>query len=282
MAGDNEKPGGSGSGSGGGEKKTSPTARSINIVGAIEPFLEGSNFESYRERLDQFFVTNGVTGALRVSMLCTIIGPYSYEIIRDWASPTKPYELEYEAIMEKLTEYFVKKTNVTQERIKFQRAVQESSENICEYLIRLKRLASKCDFGEAFEAQGDKNKVLDLCLKNQFVYGLSNSALQQEVIIKNPPTIERSFEIAQAYELTKSNSNHMYAQINYSAKKNFVNNKYNSNSNNYNKKQNMYKTNNKNSEDTNTKKESAEQCSKCGKNNHKKEECRAKNWKCFV
>ena len=60
------------------------------IVGQMEPFNceQGEGWSTYVERLEQYFAANDITtGAKKVAVLLTVVGPEAYGLIRDLLTP---------------------------------------------------------------------------------------------------------------------------------------------------------------------------------------------------
>ena len=84
---------------------------------------------------------------------------------------------------------------VIAERFRFYKRHQRDSESIAVYLAELRRLAKDCDFKE----------YLPTALRDQLVCGLNNEALhdQQKILAETELTLDKSVEIAQAFEAAK-------------------------------------------------------------------------------
>ena len=50
------------------------------------------SWESYIERLEQYFVLHGTANDEKVSALLTFMGPKTYQLLKDLSSPQKPSE----------------------------------------------------------------------------------------------------------------------------------------------------------------------------------------------
>ena len=107
--------------------------------GKIEPFDGGPReWPSYAERIEQYLVANDIADPKKmVATLLTVVGPRTYSLLRDIVAPTKPSELKYEEIMEKLNKHYDPKPLVIAERFKFHKRNQMATETIAEYSAAL-------------------------------------------------------------------------------------------------------------------------------------------------
>ena len=138
-------------------------------IGKIEHFQISEDWESYEERLQQYFKANGITDAdKKVAAFLTVIGSHLYKLLRNLVSPAKPADKSYEELTQVLKQHLVPKAIIIAERLKFRKRIQKPGENIAIYLAFLKQLAETCDF-KAF---------LDEALRDQLVCGLRSEAIQ--------------------------------------------------------------------------------------------------------
>ena len=72
--------------------------------GKLEQFHVGQeDWESYKERLQQYFVPNDVEDAGKQrAILLSVCGQSTYNVIHNLVAPKKPGECEYKVILEHL------------------------------------------------------------------------------------------------------------------------------------------------------------------------------------
>ena len=100
-------------------------------IGKIKYFQISEDWESYEEQLQQYFKTNGVTDAdKKVVIFLTVIGSHLYKLLHNLVSPSKPAEKSYEELTIVLKHHLVPKPIVIAEKLKFQKWIQKSGENI--------------------------------------------------------------------------------------------------------------------------------------------------------
>lgn len=102
---------------------------------------------SYLLRLKHYFKANDVKDGNKVSILITVIGPKVLSILSDILSPKKVDEKSYDDLITILEDHFAPKRLVVAERYTFYTRVQKPTENISEFMVAIKHLASSCEFG---------------------------------------------------------------------------------------------------------------------------------------
>ena len=117
-------------------------------LGQVEQFdPQVDDWVLYTERLEQFFVANGITDdAKKVAVLLTVIGGKAYALLRNLLAPTKPAGKSFETLVEVMKDHLKPKPLVIAERFKFHRRNQHEGETVAQYLAELQRLTQQCDF----------------------------------------------------------------------------------------------------------------------------------------
>ena len=100
--------------------------------GKLEQFHVGQeDWESYEERLQQYFVANDIAEAEKQrAILLSACGQSTYKVIRNLVAPKKPGECEYKAILEHLRRYYSPKPSIIVQRCKFVTLVTDSKEKV--------------------------------------------------------------------------------------------------------------------------------------------------------
>ncbi|KAF2898925.1 hypothetical protein ILUMI_07250 [Ignelater luminosus] len=111
---------------------SSQSAAAIHIgnVGSLSEFNPADNWTIYQERLEQFFVANGVAQDPKVAVLLTLIGSKAYGVLRDICDPQKPSELSYDSLCQILTQQFSIQTSVFRQRCHFYNLRQTQNEKV--------------------------------------------------------------------------------------------------------------------------------------------------------
>ena len=119
-----------------------------------------------------------------------MIGADAYGVLRNLLVPQRPKNKSFDELKEVLIGHYSPKPLLIAERFKFHRHNQLESESVAQFVVELKRLALKCDFG-AF---------LEEALRDRLVCGLKNIHIQKK-LSEGELTFKKAFETAQSMEL---------------------------------------------------------------------------------
>ena len=162
-----------------------------HAIGHVDAFdASKETWDSYIERLDQYFIVNDIGDAKKVAALLSVIGATTYQLLRGLAAPAKPAELRYDVLTEKLREYLSPKPVVISERFRFFKRDQRETESIREYIAEIRRLSEHCEFKD----------TLSEALRDKFVCGLRSENIQKRLLSEQNLSFERAVEISQAME----------------------------------------------------------------------------------
>lgn len=89
------------------------------MLGNIESYILGDDFNEYVERLEQFFLLNEVDEKKKVSFLITFIGVETYSILKKLLIPVDPCSKTYAELVNILKKHFAPEINEIPERFKF-------------------------------------------------------------------------------------------------------------------------------------------------------------------
>ena len=118
------------------------------IVGSVEQYVEGEDFEAYVERFQQFLEGNSITEEKRGrALFLTVCGPKVYQLLRNLCAPGKPGEKTLKELTSLAKEHYAPKVSVVVERYKFNSENQKENQTVSGYVAELKRKAAKCNFG---------------------------------------------------------------------------------------------------------------------------------------
>lgn len=161
------------------------------IIGKVGPFDEAvETWESYTERLGQYFIANDVHNDLKVPSLLSIIGPRHYTLLKNLCAPVKPAAMTFDELIKKLTDHLSPRPSEIAERFRFHKREQGAGETVTVYIAELRRLAIHCDFGD----------TLDKTLRDRFVCGLKQEHIQKKLLAEPKLTLERAIQTAVAME----------------------------------------------------------------------------------
>ena len=80
--------------------------------------------------------------------------PQTYGLLKNLVAPKLPNQSSYEDLVEVLQNIYTPKPLIIAERLKFHRRNQREDESVASFIVELKKLASKCDFGDFLALRG--------------------------------------------------------------------------------------------------------------------------------
>ena len=110
------------------------------------------DWESYMERLEQYFMVNDVEDATKKrAVLLSACGAKTYGLISSLVAPKKVMEFLYSAIVEKVKVHHSPHPSAIVQRFKFNMQQRQKGESVSKYVAALWKLNEFCDFGEVLE-----------------------------------------------------------------------------------------------------------------------------------
>ncbi|XP_072020487.1 uncharacterized protein [Amphiura filiformis] len=205
----------------------------------FDPDVE--DFECYQDRLEQYWLVAGIDKeADRVATLISVIGAKYNRQLRDMSAPTKPKDLKFSEICEKLNDYYNPKKTTLANRYKFYRRTQKEGESIADFLVSLKKLAQDCAFGNFRET----------AIRDIFLCGLKNKAIKRRLFAKEESVI--TLDKVEKIAISMETADRETEEIKDDEKKTAV------------KRVELRNMN----------------CYCCGKNNHMKKDCKYRSYTC--
>ena len=124
--------------------------REMTAHGQIGEFHgDPESWTSYVEQLECYFVANDVADARKQrAILLSCCGASTYSLIRSLAAPSKPTDVAYKELVEKVTAYFTPRRSRIVSRFKFNSRSQQPGESIATYGSELRKLSEYCEYGE--------------------------------------------------------------------------------------------------------------------------------------
>ncbi|KAJ8047536.1 hypothetical protein HOLleu_06562 [Holothuria leucospilota] len=175
----------------------------MSLIGRIDDFSgESSEWTSYLERFEAYRIANDISDEKCVSAFVTVIGQTTYQLLRNLCEPDKPTNLTFTQLKGKLNEYFTPKPLIIAERFRFHKRDQRSDETIAAYLVELKKLASKCEFGNS----------LTESLRDCLVCGLTNPQIQKRLLSEENLTLEKAVQLALAMDTASNDTAQLQKQ----------------------------------------------------------------------
>ncbi|XP_064402603.1 uncharacterized protein K02A2.6-like [Halichondria panicea] len=174
---------------------------SIGTIGSFQPSTE--DWKAYTERLQLFFVANGIDDAdIRRATLLTVCGPSTYGLVRDLLAPAAPTEKTFEELVALVQEHQQPTPSPIVERYTFFTRVQHSGETINDYVAQLRKIAKHCQFGE----------TLNDMLRDRIVCGCRDKKLQYKLLADPALTFDSALAVAKASELADRGTRNLSGQ----------------------------------------------------------------------
>ena len=160
---------------------------STSTVGQIQEFQpELECITSYIERLNLFLAANDIADRKRVPVLLSVIGAKIYTLLRNLMEPTLPQDATFDDLVKILKTHFEPQPVIIAERFHFHRRTQAVGETISDYIAQLRKLTLHCKYGDH----------LDDALRDQFVCGILNDAIQKRLLSEPDLTLVKAMEAA--------------------------------------------------------------------------------------
>lgn len=142
------------------------TTTAIESKIKLEFEMGKDNLETFIERLELLFKVNKVTEeANKIALLLTKISGDAYKLAKNLCHPTKLQEAKYADIVKALSNHLCPKPSEIMKRYNFYSAKQTATENVADYVTRLKNLSLNCNFTTA-----------DTAIRDQLVCGIREHA----------------------------------------------------------------------------------------------------------
>ncbi|KAL0810732.1 hypothetical protein ABMA28_010054 [Loxostege sticticalis] len=144
----------------------------MSSIGKLREFdMKSGKWSSFIERLEMYFLVNGVKDELKLPTLIASLGDEAYELLVNLASPKKPKDLEFSEADDLMRKHLQPAPSALAERFRFRQRRQLPEENVANYVAELKRLSRDCKF--------DKN--LSENLRDQLVCGVRSDIIRQRL-----------------------------------------------------------------------------------------------------
>ena len=177
----------------------------MTTIGKIESFDDTKeNWETYVERVEQFFLANDIDNDHKVPTLLSLIGGKTYTLLRDLLAPEKPATKSFQQIVTTLQEHLSPKPLEIAERFRFYKRNQNEGESILSYVAELRKLATHCNFG------GNLNEAL----RDRLVCGLRNMQIQKRLLSEAKLKYSKAVEIAVAMETAIRDASELQSELN--------------------------------------------------------------------
>ena len=193
---------------GGDEKPTAVFPTQQKLIGDLEQYVPGEDFEEYLERAENYYELNGIVDIkFKKRLIIHAMGAETYKQLKKLMTPGKPNDENntYDIRTEKLKSYYCRKKNEIVEHFAFNKRNQQQGESVLDYAVELQALAKKCEFGS----------FLDKALRDRFVAGLLNEGMQEKLLNEDAKMkFEDAVKKATTSETSKREVKHFHSKIN--------------------------------------------------------------------
>lgn len=148
------------------------------------------DWPSYIERLESYFLANGIEEAKRAAAVLSVMGASTYGILKNLSTPVKPSTMTYVQIVKKLSDHLNPKPLEMTERFRFYKRNQLEGESISAYCAELQKLSMNCNFADN----------LNFMLRDKLVMGLGNEQIQKRLLAEEDLTYDKAKKTALAME----------------------------------------------------------------------------------
>ena len=184
-------------------------------ISSLQPFT-GGDFEEFEERLEFYFFANDIgtvaasanaadklaASKKRKAVLVSLLSAEVYSILGSLCLPAKVADKKLSEICDLLRKYFQPAISQVSATFNFHQLKQKENESTADFIIRLKRLAVRCEFADH----------LDRALRDQFIAGLSSSSTRNFLLTKED-TSAQSFNDIVKLALTQESAARAAVQL---------------------------------------------------------------------
>ena len=184
-------------------------------ISSLQPFT-GGDFQEFEERLEFYFFANDIgtvaasanaadklaASKKRKAVLVNLLSAEVYSILTSLCLPAKVADKKLSEICDLLRKYFQPALSQVSATFNFHQLKQKENESTADFIIRLKRLAVRCEFADH----------LDRALRDQFIAGLSSSSTRNFLLTKED-TSAQSFNDIVKLALTQESAARAAVQL---------------------------------------------------------------------
>ncbi|XP_075534819.1 uncharacterized protein LOC142570312 [Dermacentor variabilis] len=166
-------------------------------VGRIGEYHLGTNasWDEYVERLEMFCEANKIAKEQKRAILLSCCGEEAYGLIVTLVKPARPTTATYEEIKTAVRKHLHPRPSELYARFLFYKRNQAAEKSVADYVTALRKLAEDCGFG-------DVQLPMDIMMRDRFVCGLQNEAVQQRLLAEHDLTFNVAYDMAAAAEAT--------------------------------------------------------------------------------
>ncbi|UYV79648.1 K02A2.6-like, partial [Cordylochernes scorpioides] len=164
-----------------------PPPEPVNFRGNIV-----ENWRYFKSHWRNFSIATGLDNKedkLKVATLLSIIGKEAYNIF-EHLDLSDEQRNNSDEIINALTQHFTPKINIIYERSIFNQTNQETNESIEQYICRLRKLSSTCNYGAMTEEM----------IRDRLVLGIIDKQTKRQLISDPQLTLQKAIDVCKANE----------------------------------------------------------------------------------
>nr|XP_049461208.1 uncharacterized protein LOC125906445 [Anopheles coluzzii] len=186
------------------EITTATATKKMSGMFVFEPFdPTNCKIQRWLERLQIAFKIHRVPEEDKRDYLLHYMGSTTYDVLCNKLKNDEPQTKTFEEIVAILKEHFNPNPLEILENFKFANRKQRENESLSTYLMELEKLAQTCSFGD----------YLDKALRNQFMFGLQNRAIQSRLLEIRDLTLAKAKDIAFGMEMSNRGTDEIQGTV---------------------------------------------------------------------
>ena len=177
-----------------------------------------ANWKKFRQLWDSYEIVTSIVDKpdkFRVATFITAVGKDALDIHNNLPYKSEEEKQNMATILKLWEEHCKGKTNIIYERYKFNNCAQQADERFDHYLVRLRELASTCDYGN----------LTDDFLRDRIVCGITDNTLRKRLLQESSLTLDKCVMLCKASEATVTHMQAMKLTKDESAEVKFVHQK---------------------------------------------------------
>lgn len=260
-------------------------ASNLTLMPNFENFIASKeSFKQYRHRFENYLKMKNVSTDKEMCrhLLINSIGAEGYKVLCSVAAPNDPSMVDYDTLIAKIEQHLCPKVNILVEQHRFFNCVQGAKQSIAEFAAMLKLKIIDCKFGAACKCECKcDDKVADALLRVQFIRGLVDTYTREQLLKIKDPSFQAVVDEAMALEASREQSKELGStKSSIGEPINRISRKTDHSDNN----RNRFHSNSRNNYQRSRSKSRINYrelgieslCVRCGRDNHKTSDCRAK------
>ncbi|CAA9997172.1 unnamed protein product, partial [Nesidiocoris tenuis] len=181
------------------------TSSQVSNIAPFEPFdQKAEKFKNYLERFENYLAVKNVTADHKKAQLLSVsIGSLHYNNLSALLGPDSAIKnLEYAPLKKAFSDMLTPHRNVVVSQHYFLNTYQKPNETIPEFVASLQRDISDCEFSVLCECN-QKVSVADIFLRAQFIRGLKDSWIREQLLQSTATTFKDILTKATALEASR-------------------------------------------------------------------------------